>query len=75
MPLLLNDLRPPALLIFIVVNWSYWLLVSVGVWRSASGGRSHPIYGFLAKSVVVLMVGGFLWRAANGGLQQLLSAL
>jgi hypothetical protein len=74
-PLVLNDYRPPALIIFVVMNWSYWLLVSVGVWRSASTRKSHPIYEGLVKALIVLMVAVFLWRTATGGLQQLLNAI
>lgn len=75
LPLFMSDARPLALLIFVPLTWSYWLLVSVGVWRSASTGKSHVIYELLAKLVILLMVARFIWALANGGLERLLNAL
>jgi hypothetical protein len=75
MPLLLFDARPLALLLFVPLTWGYWFTASVGVWRSASAGKSHVIYEMLAKLVVLLMVARFIWFAANGGLQRLMMAI
>jgi hypothetical protein len=44
----------------------YWCIVLIGIWRSASTGRSHAIYQITAKVLIVLFVVDVIWNLVNG---------
>ena len=44
----------------------YWCIVLIGIWRSASTGRSHLIYQVLAKVLIVWFVVSLIWSLVNG---------
>jgi hypothetical protein len=54
------------LLAVVLIN-GYWIVVSVGVWRSASAAKHSPGWAIAAKAVVCISVARVLWYLANGG--------
>ena len=62
----LVGLRPLMVAIFAIGLIAYPLFASVGVWRSAIGGTYADL---LAKGIVLIIWGRFLWWLANGGAQ------
>jgi hypothetical protein len=62
-------------LLLLSSSWGYWVLASVGVWRSASTGKSHFIFEVLAKLFILVMVARFIWFAATGGLQRVMAMI
>lgn len=69
------SIRPLALLVVLSLGWAYGLVACVGVWRSASTGKSHQVYQVMAKGLIVLLIGRMVWGLANGGGLRLLDAL
>lgn len=66
--------RSPVYLLGMCVTWTYWMVASVGVWRSASlykGGVTF--WPACAKFIVGLYFVGFVFKLANGGLQGIVS--
>lgn len=59
-------------IIAFIVFWTYLLITSIAVWRSASAHLASPIwmtkiYGIAARGIVLLYLGRAFWFLANGG--------
>jgi hypothetical protein len=65
--LLLLRLSPIAFAISISVWAFYWIVVSVGVWRSADAYPLTRWWPVMAKIVVIIFSGQMIWILANGG--------
>ena len=57
-------------LMILALICGYWCIVFVGIWRSASTGRSHPVYQIIAKVIIVLYIASFIWNLINGEILQ-----
>ena len=55
--------------------WGYWIVASVGVWKSAEAYPFTRFWPLMAKGIVLFYWVAFLYRAANGGLEQLMALI
>ena len=76
---LLGVYVPPlrvALFIFgLMIVWGYWLVASVGVWRSANNYQKRPRWRYAAKTVVAVAAILFALRLIDGGALTILSRI
>jgi hypothetical protein len=56
-----------------LVIWAYWIVASVGVWKSADAYPYTKFWPVIVKGLVLLYWGGFIYRASTGGLEALMS--
>ena len=71
------DARPIGLMIGVVLIGLYWLVATVGVWRSAGSYWASPIWmnriwAAAARIVVLLLAANILLRLVTGGAQVLM---
>ncbi|MCH7806716.1 MAG: hypothetical protein IH995_06180 [Proteobacteria bacterium] len=55
---------PMILLSFLVLG--YWVIVSIGIWRSSSAYKGNQVWAILAKTTVVLAALGFILLVISG---------
>ena len=62
-----QSLRVFLFLFGLLVVWAYWLISSVGAWRSSDTWQGKPIWAYGAKVVIATAAINFIFRLIDGG--------
>ena len=73
---LIHSLRPLFLIAGVALHWTYWVVASVGVWRSANNTKNYiAFWRYAARGVVLLFVLMYISGFASGGGQALIERI
>jgi hypothetical protein len=75
LPLWATQLRPVSYLVRDGLFAFYWIVATVGVWRSADSYPHTRLWPILAKIVVCVWSARLVWSLANGGVLGLLNQI
>lgn len=70
-----QSLRVVLFLFGLIVVWAYWLVASVGAWRSAASWSGRPLWAYAAKVVVAASAISFIFRLMDGGAATIVSRI